>query len=106
MQRQPPEVFCKTCDFIKKEALTQVFLCEFCEISKNTFFTEHLWETASANLSKRKTYHCQILVVTTALLAFSLLAVLKINKKVYTCYYNFTLLTYWKSYTYETEFRC
>ena len=28
--------------FIKKEALTQVFFCEFCGISKNTFFTEHL----------------------------------------------------------------
>ena len=26
------------CNFIKKEALAQVFLCEFCEISKNTFF--------------------------------------------------------------------
>ena len=25
-------------DFIKKEALAQVFSCEFCEISKNTFF--------------------------------------------------------------------
>ena len=24
--------------FIKKEALAQVFSCEFCEISKNTFF--------------------------------------------------------------------
>ena len=24
------------CNFIKKEALTQVFSCEFCEISKNT----------------------------------------------------------------------
>ena len=66
-----------------------MFLCEFCEISKKTFFTEHLWESASANLSKRKTYHCQISVATTALLAFSLLAVLKINKKVSTCYYNF-----------------
>ena len=31
-----------TCNFIKKEALAQVFSCEFCEISKNTFFTEHL----------------------------------------------------------------
>ena len=30
---------------IKKEA--QVFSCEFCEISKNTFFTEHLWAAAS-----------------------------------------------------------
>ena len=34
--------------FIKKEALAQVFFCEFCEISKNIFFTEHLRETASA----------------------------------------------------------
>ena len=33
--------------FIKKETLAQVFSCEFCEISKNTFFTEHLWETDS-----------------------------------------------------------
>ena len=51
-----PEVFCKKvvlrnftkftgkhvpesqfCNFIKKEALEQVFSCEFCEISKNTF---------------------------------------------------------------------
>ena len=27
-----------TCKFIKKEALAQVSSCEFCEISKNTFF--------------------------------------------------------------------
>ena len=33
--------------FIKKETLAQVFYCEFCQISKNTFFTEHLWATAS-----------------------------------------------------------
>ena len=30
----------QACNFIKKETLAQVFLCEFCEISKNTFFTE------------------------------------------------------------------
>ena len=30
-----------------KEALAQVFSSEFCEISRNTFFTEHLWTTAS-----------------------------------------------------------
>ena len=29
--------------FINKETLTQMFSCEFCEISKCTFFTEHLW---------------------------------------------------------------
>ena len=27
---------------------TKVFSCEFCKISKNTFFIEHLWATASA----------------------------------------------------------
>ena len=32
-----------SCNVIKKETLVQVFSCEFCEISKNTFFTEHLW---------------------------------------------------------------
>ena len=26
-----------------------MFSCEICEISKNTFFTEHLWTTASKN---------------------------------------------------------
>ena len=34
---------------LKKETLTQVFSCEFCEISKNTFFREHLWATAFLN---------------------------------------------------------
>ena len=28
----------EACNFIKKEALAQTFSCEFCEISKNTFF--------------------------------------------------------------------
>ena len=32
----------EACYFIKKETLTQVFSNEFCEISMNTFFTEHL----------------------------------------------------------------
>ena len=27
----------ETCNFIKKETSAQVFSCEFCEISKNTF---------------------------------------------------------------------
>ena len=33
--------------FIKKEILAQAFSCQFCEISKDPFFTEHLWTTAS-----------------------------------------------------------
>ena len=35
------------CNFIEKENLAKVFSCEFCEISQNTFSTEHLWKTAS-----------------------------------------------------------
>ena len=35
---------------VKKETLAQVFPSEFCDISKNTFFTEHLWTTASRSL--------------------------------------------------------
>ena len=41
----------EACNFIKKEALAEVFSCEFCEISKNTFSTERLRVTAS------KTYY-------------------------------------------------
>ena len=37
----------EACNFIKKETLAQVSPCGFCEISKNTFFTEHLWAAAS-----------------------------------------------------------
>ena len=33
----------EACNFIKKETLAQVFSCEFCKISKSTFFIEHLW---------------------------------------------------------------
>ena len=40
---KPAEV----CNFIKRETLAQVLSCEFSKISKNTFFTEQLQETAS-----------------------------------------------------------
>ena len=36
-------------NFIRNEALAQVFSCEFCEISKNTSFKEHLQTTASVS---------------------------------------------------------
>ena len=39
----------QACNFVKKENLAQVFSYEFCEISKNTFFTEQLWVTASVH---------------------------------------------------------
>ena len=62
-QKQPPKAFRKKrcsrnftkftgkhlCQnlLFKRKTLAQVFSCEFCEISKNTFFTEHLMATAS-----------------------------------------------------------
>ena len=33
-----------------KKTLTQLFFCEFCEIFKNIFFTEHLLQAVSQNL--------------------------------------------------------
>ena len=35
--RERSETVTSACKFIKKETLPQVFSCEFCEISKNTF---------------------------------------------------------------------
>ena len=39
-------IFSTSLFFIKKESLSQVFPCEFCEISKDTFLIEHLGTTA------------------------------------------------------------
>ena len=47
------------CNFIKKETLAQVFSCKFCKISKNIFFTEHLWTTASDELCYNF-YYCKV----------------------------------------------
>ena len=35
--------------FLEISQNSQENTCEFCEISKNTFFTEHLWASASIN---------------------------------------------------------
>ena len=40
----------KGCNFIEKKNPTQVFSYEYCEVSKNTNFEEHLRTDASANL--------------------------------------------------------
>ena len=37
----------EVCNFIEHGTPTQGFFCEFCEIFKNTFFTEHRWAAAS-----------------------------------------------------------
>ena len=47
----------QACNFIKKESLAQVFSCEFCEISKDNFFTEHLRTTASGLKEVFLKYH-------------------------------------------------
>ena len=44
-----PESLPQAYSFIEKETVVQVFSCEFCEISKNTFFTKHLWVTATVS---------------------------------------------------------
>ena len=46
----------QACNFIKKEALAQVFFCEFGEIFKNTFSTKHPRATASGWCNLPKTH--------------------------------------------------
>ena len=97
LQKQPLEVFCKKKLFLeispnsqkapvpglfliklrakaekrfKKETLAQVFSCEFCEISNNTLFTEHLRATGS-NVYRS---FWEPLVYSTALVVVSVLA--------------------------------
>ena len=56
----------EACNFIKKETQAQMFSCELCEIFNNTFFTEHLWTTASdfqeIYIETYKTYIWNLLV--------------------------------------------
>ena len=41
-----------------KKTLAQVFSCEFCELSKNAFFKEHLWTTASDRFNVGCFFRC------------------------------------------------
>ena len=50
------KVTSQACNFIKKDTSTQVFSCEFCEIFKKTFFTEHLQSTASIWINSEKIF--------------------------------------------------
>ena len=58
------EIWPQACNFIKMETLTQVFSCEFCEISKNTFLVEQLqWLLLQVNiLDKIKMTKVSILI--------------------------------------------
>ena len=46
-RKTPVRVSLFYCNFIKKETLAQAYSCEFCEISMNAVYTEHLQATAS-----------------------------------------------------------
>ena len=46
--------FDKVANFIEIETLAQIFSCEFCEISKNTFFHRTPLGAASPNFNTRK----------------------------------------------------
>ena len=63
------------CNFIKKEALAQEFSCEFCEISKNNFFTEQVWATAFSPI------HLYFLIFYVSLILLLLLLLLFFIKK-------------------------
>ena len=47
------KLLAEACNFIKKEALAQVFSCEFCEIFKNTYFYRTPPVAASVRIKKR-----------------------------------------------------
>ena len=44
----------EACNFIKHEALAQVFSCRFCDMFKKTFFNEHFRATASLSYSLKR----------------------------------------------------
>ena len=52
----------EACNFIKIETLVQDVSCEFCEISKNTVFIEHVWATPD-NYSWTNFWSCQIFTI-------------------------------------------
>ena len=47
----------EACNFIKKETLAQMFSCEFCEISKTTFFYRAPPVAASDNYYELEEYN-------------------------------------------------
>ena len=47
-------------NFTKKETLAQAFSCQFCEISKNAFSTEHLQTTASDVWNEYASAKCKV----------------------------------------------
>ena len=68
----------QTCNFVEKETLAQVFPCEFYEISRNTFFTGHVWETACLYLQLQITSTNYAKIITNCIKNFR-----EIRKQIY-----------------------
>ena len=58
----------QACNFIKKETRAQMFSCEFCKISKNTFSTECLQTTDSEASTIKVTYTFKVFRVRSCLM--------------------------------------
>ena len=121
-QKQPPEVFYKNSflknfakftgkhlcpglffskvayNFIEKKTLAQVFFCEFCEILKNNFVTEHLCMTAPPKRSFINVQYYHI-CKTDAVLQFGKIAY---NYSRYI--FPFQILTYFSSKIFEKRY--
>ena len=69
---------------IVKETLEQVFSCEFYEISKNTFFTEHVWATAFS-LNNCRPHFVVVMNFMLAILLISVLCHVKSDVTVTLC---------------------
>ena len=67
----------EACNFIEEETPTQVFSCKFCEIFKNTFFIEYLWETASVFFWRKKKHNLNSKLERIKLLCYNFMFVLE-----------------------------
>ena len=61
------KVWPEACNFIKQETLAQVVSCEFWKIFKNSFFTEHIRETASEETYR---FSFTVIIIIQYLMAF------------------------------------
>ena len=69
------------------KTLAQAFYCEFCEISKNTFFTELLWTTACEFITETlifRSSRSQMFFKVSVLKNFAILETLSNNKPSFT----------------------
>ena len=66
---------------VKKETLTQIFSCKFCEILMNMYFGEHLWTTASEVLKIEilNLQVCPLVVPLANLLLYTVFQLIKIK---------------------------